>query len=246
MVAGLLLVTAGCEPGTDDEMAPPPTRTVTASPSQSVPPAPATIPVGRGKVSPDDVVWAQGSMLHVGGQEVDLDPIAIEAFVVVPGGVFLLAENELWFTDLSRVRGTGQTEVSGVQASADGGMLEVFDMRAGRELAQGYDTRTGRAIRAEIDTQSPQQHRQGPGRFHVTTSSGSLTVMDAQTGKAVRLAQAPRDFELGAWAGPSVFYGVGRLGRGARAVVSCDAVARRCRAVGRPSGSAPVVFGIGQ
>ncbi len=49
LVAGLVLATAGCEPGTDDELAPAPTRTVTASPSQSAPPAPATIPVGPGR-----------------------------------------------------------------------------------------------------------------------------------------------------------------------------------------------------
>ncbi len=90
MVAALLLVTTGCEVGTDDEMAPAPTKTITATPSQSVAPAPATIPVGQGKVSPTDSVWADGSVLHVGRKQVDLSPIEIEAFVVVPGGVFVL------------------------------------------------------------------------------------------------------------------------------------------------------------
>ncbi len=246
VVAGLVLATAGCEPGTDDEMAPAPTRTVTASPSQSAPPAPATIPVGQGDVSPADVVWAQGSALHVGGREVDLAPVVVEAFVVVRGGVFVLAGEEVWFTDLSRLRGTGQTDVSGLQVSADGRFLEVLDMRSGEELEQGYDTRTGRAVRADVDTESPEERRQGPGRFEVTTSSGSLAVVDTATGKTLRLAGAPRAFELGAWAGDSVFYGVGRPPRGTRSVVRCDAVARQCRPVGRVTGSAPVVFGIGQ
>ena len=245
LVAGLVVATAGCEVGTDDELAPPPTRTVTATPSQSVPPAPATIPVGQGDVSPRDVVWAQGSLLHVGSREVDLAPITVEAFVVVRGGVFVVAEKEVWFTDLSRLRGTGQTDVSGLRVSTDGRFLEVRDMRSGQELEQGYDTRTGRAVRGDVDTQSPEQRREGPGRFDVTTTSGSL-VVETATGTTVRLARAPRAFELGAWAGESVFYGVGRPPRGPRSVVSCDAAARQCRAVGRVTGSAPVVFGIGQ
>jgi hypothetical protein len=246
LLAGLVLAGAGCEVGTDDELAPPPTRTITASPSSSAPPAPATVPVGRGEVSPEDVVWAQGSVLHVGGREVDLAPLTVDAFVVVRGGVFVLAGGEVWFTDLSRLRGTGQTDVSGLRISADNRFLEVVDTRAGEELTQGYDTRTGRAVRADVATQSPEQRRQGPGRFEVTTSSGSPTVVDSRTGRTIRLAGAPRAFELGAWAEDSVFLGVGRPPRGPRSVVSCDAETRRCRAAGRVTGSAPVVFGVGR
>ena len=46
---------------------------------------------GTGDVSPADVVWAQGSVLHVGRRTVDLRRSRIDAFVVVPGGVFVLA-----------------------------------------------------------------------------------------------------------------------------------------------------------
>ena len=67
LTAVLVVLAGGCATGTDDEMAPPPTRTITATPSQSVAPAPATIPVGHGDVSPDDIVWAQDSTLHVDG-----------------------------------------------------------------------------------------------------------------------------------------------------------------------------------
>ena len=166
MVAALLLVTTGCEIGTDDEMAPAPTKTITATPSQSVAPAPATIPVGQGKVSPTDSVWADGGVLHVGRKQVDLSPIEIEAFVVVPGGVFLLSQGELWFTDLTKVKGTGQTDVTGVRTNADGTVLEVVDMRSGEPLSQGYDTATGRAIRGQVATLTPEEMRDGTGDEH--------------------------------------------------------------------------------
>ena len=131
LTAVLVVLAAGCATGTEDELAPAPTRTVTATPTQSVAPAPATIPVGQGDVSPSDVVWAQGGVLHVGGDQADLSPVDIEAFVVVHGGVFVLAEGELWFTDLARLRGTGQTEVTGLQVSADASKLDVVDTRGG-------------------------------------------------------------------------------------------------------------------
>lgn len=209
LVAGLVLAATGCEVGTDDEMAPPPTKTVTATPSQSVAPAPATVPVGEGAVSPADVVWAQESVLHVGRKEVDLAPIDIEAFVVVKGGVFVLAEDELWFTDLSRVRGTGLTDVTGLQASADASRLKVVDTMSGQELQQGYDTRTGRAVTGAVDALSPDEWRQGPGR-------------------GLR---------------------VGRIGKGPRSVIRCNAQAgsaQKCAAVGPVTGSDPVVFGAGK
>ena len=98
-------------------------------------------------------------MLHVGGDQADLSPVDIEAFVVVHGGVFVLAEGELWFTDLARLRGTGQTEVTGLQVSADASKLDVVDTRGGTAESQGYDTRTGKAIRGEVDTQTPAERR---------------------------------------------------------------------------------------
>ena len=118
VVAAVLVLTTGCELGQDDEMVPP-TRTVTASPSPDTTVAPQTMPVGQGDVSPTDVVWAQGNVLHVGRRSVDLSPVGIDAFVVVPGGVFVLHMGELWFTDLSRLRGTGLTNVTALGVTAD-------------------------------------------------------------------------------------------------------------------------------
>jgi hypothetical protein len=244
-LAGLLVLTAGCHVGTDDELAPAPTRTVTATPSQSVAPAPATVPVGDGEVSPADVVWAQGGVLHVGRRQVDLAPIDVEAFVVVRGGVFVLADGELWFTDLERLRGTGQTEVTKVRISEDADLLAVTDTRSGQPLEQGYDTRTGKAIRGKVDTRTPAQARAGSGRFEVRTRAGATSVVDTDSGRPVEVAGLPATFELGGWTGDSAFYGL--AGTGAhRSVVGCDLVQHRCTTAGSVSGSDPVVFGTGK
>ena len=245
-MAGAVLLAGGCTTGTDDELAPPPTRTVTATPSQSLAPAPATIPVGQGDVSPTDVVWAQGGVLHVDRRQVDLSPTDVEAFVVVPGGVFVLSGGELWFTDLARIRGTGQTDVTRVRTSADADRLEVVDTRSGHPAAQGYDTRTGRAVRGAVETQTPAERRHGPGRFEVRTGAGPTSVVDVQTGRPVRVAGLPQSFELGGWAGDSHFYGVAGTSGGTRSVVTCDLVRHRCTPTGRVTGSDPVVFGTGK
>ena len=208
---------AGCAAGTDDELAPPPTKTVTATPSQSVAPAPATVPVGQGDVSPSDVVWAQRGVLHVGGDQVDLAPVDIDAFVVVRGGVFVLAEGELWFTDLARLRGTGQTEVTGVQVNGDASLLNVVDTRR-RSPRRRRATTPARArpSAARSDTLTPEQKRRGPGRFVVTTSAAGVpSVVEAATGDRVQLEGAPAHFRLGGWAGDSVFFGVGTAATGA-------------------------------
>ena len=74
---------------------------------------------------------------------------------MVEGGVFVLSGGEVWFTDLSRLRGTGQTEVTGLRTSADARFLEVVDTRSGQPATQAYDTVTGKAIRADVDTLTP-------------------------------------------------------------------------------------------
>ncbi len=246
LAAALVVLAGGCSTGTDDELAPKPTKTVTATPSQSVAPAPATIPVGDGAVSPSDLVWAQGSVLHVNGKEVDLAPIDIEALVVVPGGVFLLADGEVWFTDLSRVRGTGQTDVTGMQVSVDAGLLQIVDNRSGHPLEQGYDTRTGKAVRGAVDTQTPEERLRGPGRFEVSTDAGKVSVVEVATGRQIRLTGPPRTFVLGGWSSDSVFFGVGRTGGPNRSVLSCDLVTHKCTGQGSVPGSEPVVFGTGR
>jgi hypothetical protein len=242
-LVGLLLV-AGCDVGTDDELAPAPTRTVTATPSQSVAPAPATMPVGDGDVSPADLVWAQGSVLHVGRRQVDLAPAEVEALVVVRGGVFVLADDELWFTDLRRLRGTGQTEVTRLRISADADRLVVTDTRSGHPLEQGYDTRTGRAVRGAVDTRTPQQLRDGPGRYQVRTGAGPTSVVETATGRPVEVAGLPATFEVGGWTGDSAFYGL--AGPARRTVVGCDLVRHRCTNEGAVSGDGPVVFPTGR
>jgi hypothetical protein len=241
----MVVLVSGCDLGTDDELAPPPTRTITATPSQSVAPAPATIPVGAGDVSPADVVWAQGSVLHVGAKQVDLAPIDVEALVTVQGGVFVLAEGELWFTDLRRVRGTGQTSVIGLRVSADAERLVVVDTRSGDPLEQGYDTRTGKAVRGEVATRTPRQLRQGPGRFGVRSGAGGTSVVETGTGREVVVTGLPSVFRVGGWAGDSVFYGVATRAAD-RAVVSCDLVRHRCSRQAAVQGAAPVVFPTGK
>ncbi len=247
LTALLVVLASGCATGTDDELAPPPTKTITATPSQSVAPAPATIPVGNGDVSPSDIVWAQGGVLHVGGDQADLSPVDIDAFVVVPGGVFVLAEGELWLTDFSRLRGTGQTAVTGVQVNSDASMLNVVDTRGGTEETQGYDTRTGKAVRAQVDTLTPEEKRRGPDRFVVTTAPGGVPSVDeAATGDHVPLTAAPHHFRLGGWVGDSVFFGVGTDAAGrSRHIVRCDTTARACRLLDRV-GPGPVLFGTGR
>jgi hypothetical protein len=236
LVASLALL-AGCTTGTDDELAPPPTRTITATPSQSVAPAPASVPVGDGDVSPRDVVWAQGSELHVGTRSVDLSPVEVDAFVVVDGGVFVLSGGELWFTDLSRLRGTGQTDVTQVRVDGDAGRLVVTDTRSGRPLDQAYDTATGKAIRGAVATLTPAELAAGPGRFVV--ERGAVT----DGGRRVPMRGGVPQV-LGGWPSDSVFYGLYESG-GERQVHRCDVDRRRCRAVGSPV-DGPVVFGTGK
>jgi hypothetical protein len=240
MVA-LVAVAGGCSSGTDDELAPPPTRTVTASPSQTVAPAIAAVPVGHGKVSPADLVWAQDGVLHVGARQVDLSPVDIQAFVVVTGGVFVLSAGQLWFTDLQRLRGTGQTQVTGLRTNEDASRLVVTDTRAGRPLDQGYDTGTGLAVRGAIETLTPQQRRTGPGRFVLRAG----TFVEAATGSPVPLP-VPAGFRPGGWIGDSVVYGVGQANGPSAQVYRCDLVARTCRGMGTTRPHSPVVFGTGK
>lgn len=267
LLATTLLLAGGCATGTDDELAPKPTRTITSSPSQSLAPAPATVPVGSGAVSPADVVWGQGTVLHVGRRAVDLAPVEIDAFVVVRGGVFVLGGGELWFTDLHRLRGTAQTRVTDVRVTASADRIEVVDDRAGHPLTQAYDTRTGTAVSGRIAARTKADRlgspvgvrlgdrltlgepgtglpgRQGPGRYGVaTTRAGAPMPFDAQGPSRVPLSGLPARFELAGWSGPEVFYGLDLTGGRVRAVVSCDLEQSRCTRVAPVQGSDPVVL----
>ena len=151
LVAVLVMITSGCELSQDDEMAPRPTKTVTKSAKPGTAkstPAPKTLPVGEGAITPQSVVWAQESTLHYGTKQVDVSPLRIDSFVVVAGGVFFLSRRELWFTDLSRVRGTGFAGVTRVSTTADGAALRV-DLGTGSGGVHAYDLSTGKSISAD-------------------------------------------------------------------------------------------------
>ncbi len=224
ILAALVVLTTGCTVGQDDEMAPAPRRTVTASPSPGQV-APASVPVGEGAVSPADVVWAQDTVLHVGKQTADLSPVGIDAFVVVPGGVYVLNEDELWFTDLSRLRGTGLSDVTGLGVTADGSRILVT-VTAGVETEVAYDTGTGKLVSSEgVTPVTAQERLQGPDRSGVNV---------------------PKGFELAGWAGATRFYGAVREHGRLTAVVSCGLITRTCSRQGAIKGKDPVVFGTGQ
>ena len=105
-------------------------------------------------------------MLHVGDRQVDLAPVEVDAFVVVHGGVFVLGGGELWFTDLARLRGTAQTEVTDVQVTAAADRLEVVDERSGA-------TPRARPTTPAPARPSPARSRRARGRTGSATRSAS-------------------------------------------------------------------------
>ena len=225
MLAAVLVLSTGCTLGEDDEMVPP-SRTVTAAPSPDTTAAPQAVPIGNGDVSPADVVWAQGTVLHVGTRTVDLSPVGIDAFVVVPGGVFVLNGDELWFTDLSRLSGTGLAGVTALGVTSDATRLLVTGQESGAAPAYAYDTGTGRAVSSEgLEPESPEERLRGPDR----------------SGVAV-----PKEFELAGWAGATTFYGVASRSGQPVAVVSCDVKTKACARLGMVEDPEPVVFGTGR
>lgn len=269
LVTALVGFSAGCATGNDDEMAPPPSP-VTSAPSASPIAGPTVLPVGNGKVTRADTVWAQGGLLHVDRRSVDLSPVRIDAFVVTGGGVYLLSNGELWFTDLSRLRGTGLTGVSSLGVTADGARLLVTTDAA----TDAYDTRTGRSVSSEgLEPLSAQQRlgtavgvdtdgtrvivrptgkgrlsgRTGSGRFGVAlTRVGTPVAFDTGTGQRVRLrGTVPRNLELAGWTTPVSFYGLAGRRGATMSVVSCNVRTRICVSLGRVIGTDPVLFGTG-
>ncbi len=202
-----------------------PTRTVTAAPSPATTAVPRTVPVGEGAVSSRDVVWAQGTVLHVDRREIDLSPVGIEAFVVVPGGVFVVNSGELWFTDLARLRGTGLTGVTGLGVTSDGSRILVTGEQSGAVARYAFDTGSGRAVSSDgLAVVSEDERLRGPDRSGVPVPDG---------------------FELAGWAGPTTFYGVASRGGRPASVVGCDVGTRACETLGAIEGAEPVVFGTG-
>lgn len=240
-----LALAAGCATGPDDELAPPTPPTTTSTPAPTA--APVVLPVGHGPVGPSEAVWAQGSILHVGRRSVDLSPAAADAFVVVPGGVFLLRASELWFTDLTRLRGTGLTSVTGLGSNLAGTRLRVEQRAGGHRQVLGFDTATGHEVPAsEVSVAPPAERLRRAGLEVALGPGGRPLVTDTRRQRRVVLSGAvPTRFELGGWAGPWRFYGVSRPRVGPAAVVGCDVRSGRCARWGAVAPGDPVVFGTG-
>jgi hypothetical protein len=269
LVAVLIALTSGCELSQDDEMAQPPKRTVTRSP---VPAAPTKVPVGQGSVSPAAVVWAQDSTLHVGDRQVDVSPLSIDSFVVVPGGVYFLSRGELWFTDLNRARGTGLMGVARLSTSRDAGALRV-EIAAGSGPAKvyAYDHDTGASMPADqaapvtdadlrgerkrivlrstisdgATSEAPVDIRLGGGRYAVVGGDGGgLVVIDATTRMRVPLkGVVGTGFKLVRWQNPSAFFGLAMGQEGKPlAMMNCNLTSRSCRTWGEVEPDHSLVF----
>lgn len=275
LVAGSLLASTGCQVGQDEEMAPPPRRTVTVTPSVSPAPVavPARIPVGRGAVDPTDVVWVQGSVLHVGKDAWDLTPRRVSSFVVSDGGVYFLDGGKLWFTDLARVRDTGVTGGQDLAAAYDGRAIRVgVAPAAGRAVRHGYETTTGAQVpprqatpatqeqllgtpakvtlrpdRSDIRSQGEVPARLGPGIYGlVDQPNGPLVGFLRRTSQRVPLTGVVGDgFELVRWTSPARFYGLALRGDQPRAVVGCDLDLGRCTTYGSVVDGGSLLFASG-
>ena len=259
LVALLVTLTSGCELAEDDEMAPKPTRTVTRS---AAPEVPASVPTGEGDVSPASVVWAQESKLHFGTSRVDVAPMRIDSFVVVPGGVFFVSRSELWFTDLSRVRATGLMGVTRVSTTRDADALRV-DLARGSDAVVAYDLATGKSIppsrvvpateadlrgaakRVVLTPGGEVEARRGPGQYGLVGGDGEqLVVYDATTRRRIPLrGVVGSGFKLVRWQDGTTFFGVA-LGEDGNplAAMSCNLSKRSCTKVGEPDPDRPLVF----
>ena len=232
-VLATLLAASGCEMGQDEELTPKPKRTVTRSAVPSPSPGPLSVPVGQGKVSPDDVVWAQGNVLHVGKRAVDLLTVGVEAFVVVRGGVFVLSTlGEVWFTDLARLRGAKLAGITGLGATADRSHVVLSRKDGDRTTSYAYDTRTGRAVDpAGVQAAAPQELLGDVQGVQVTRERFRGAV--------------PEVFEPVGRAGRSRVYGLAGGSSAPKAVTSCDLTRRTCARLGAVDPADPVVFGSG-
>jgi hypothetical protein len=149
LASALVGLLSGCTISKDEEMQPraPRTslRTQQAAPQRALP---ERIPVAAGAAGfgPGSRSWARGSLLSVAGRRVDVTPLRVDAWVVVPGGVYFLDGHKLWFTDLSRIRDTGLDDVVRLAATPDGGRVVVrFDGPA-RPTSYAFGTRSGEPV----------------------------------------------------------------------------------------------------
>jgi hypothetical protein len=260
----------------DDELDRPTARTTTTVPAPSPSPSvgsapvrvPARIPVGDARLAVTDPVWAQGSTLVVGASSVDLSPRRVDSLVAVPGGVYFLDDDELWFTDLDVVRATGLTGATGLAAAADGHAVLVTT----GSTRIGYDAVTGRRVlprtvrpataeqllgepsrlrlrpeRSDVATGEEVPVRRGTGRFGlVDVEQGPLVAVDTTDDVRVPMdGVVGGEFELVRWTGDTTFYGLARDAGRPRAVLACDLRARGCRTVGTVDPDESLLFASG-
>ena len=267
--------------GPDDETAPArPTATVTVSPRPTGAVAPGgvpdRVPPATGSVRPDapgDVVWVEGSVLHVGTRSWDLSPRSVEAFVLVRGAVFFLDAGRLWTTDTRVVRdtGVGGPDLPATDLVTDRDGLHVRVTVAGRQRA--WDVRTGRAVppasvtpvrardllgepadvrvrplRDNAPADPAAAVRLGPGGAGgyglVVSATRPLDPFRTGSRRRVQPSGVVGDgFELARWTGPGRLWGVALSDGSPLAVLSCDLEVGRCRSLGSLTGGGALLLG---
>ena len=268
VVLVLVALVSGCQVGAEDREARP--APPSAPPTPTPRPAPATLPVGTGEVAPDDVVWAQGSSLHVGRRTVDVAPLNIDSLVVVPGGVFFLDHRELWMTDLDRVRPTRVTGVTRLATTVAGDALVVAsDDGVGGTAAHAWDTRTGKALaqrtvrpasvtdllgkpghvvlrpeRSDVVDLPRLPARIGPSGYGVTgDDTHRLIAFETDTSQEMPLTSPPGNgFELVRWTSGTSFYGLALSDGKPLATVGCNVVSGTCTTWGEVRQGQSLVF----
>jgi hypothetical protein len=179
---------------------------------------------------------------------------------------------ELWFTDLSRARATGLTDVARVSTTPDADALRV-ELSTGSDAEYAYDLDTGEAMTpakavpatdADLrgpekmvvlhpgrpgpdDPVTPVKALIGPGSFGFGIVGGNgepLVVFDTVTRERIPLAGvAGSGFKLVRWQGASDFFGLA-VGEDEKplAVQRCSLDSRRCTTVGKPDPGSTPVF----
>ena len=267
--------------GSDDETSPVrPTGTVTVAPrptgSVATAGVPDRIPRATGSLRPDgrdEVVWVEGSVLHVGTRSWDLAPRSVEAFVPVRGAVFFLDAGRLWTTDTRVVRdtGVGGPDLPATDLVTDRDGRHVRVTVSGRQRA--WDVRTGRAVppasvvpvrvrdllgepadlrvrplrdNAPADPAAPVRLGPGGDRGYGLVVSATRPLDPFRTGSRRRVQPSGvvgDGFELARWTGPGRLWGVALSDGSPLAVLSCDLAVGRCRSLGSLTGGGDLLLG---
>lgn len=247
--AGALVASlTACTTATDDELEPvqTPTVTVTKDPVQALP---EQLGLSSDVDFDGEVVWADGSQLHVGERTIDVAPLVPEDVVVLDQGLVVLADSRVWFVAGRSGQGLPLPLTSSLGLSADGSQL-VLDVED-RDEPVAYDTSGTRVAEGSVAAlRSPRRTTRGPGEYAVLAGGAGVRVVDA-VGSMVPVQRLPDDLSVRGWTGPRTFFGVGRLPDtdyvdGATSVVSCTLGEQaRCRALGstRTADADDLVFG---